>query len=732
MRHVISILFGASFTLVSCWASGKLLLARWQLDVFSEELQIFRFATGAGLFGLFTLILAAINLARVEVFLVAGAALIAASFRIREERLRLPDFSSSWKSLFVLILIGFGTFYFINALAPEISPDGSSYHLGLVAKYFRQHGLGRITTSIYANLSEALEMLFLVAYSLGRHSAATLIEFAFFIALPLVMIAYAQRFGFPRAGVTAAIIIFCSPIFSVSGSSAYNDAAAVFTLFCLFYALQIWDVTRQTGMLVVAGLLAGLCYGIKYTLFLAAPYCIGFVTWKLYRAKQPILRPLMTVCVCSTLLIVPWWIKNWVTVQNPISPFGNRIFSNPYVTPRFESDYLKSQSSGVPAKERFIASTVRGGAPGGFLGPLFLLAPLGLFALRYQQGRQVVLAAAIFLIPALANVQARFLMLAAPFAALALCLAVMRARGALVAFAFAAPILAFPAVADGYCDSWAWRLHEFPFSDAMRATSEQDSLRNRLEGYRTVELINSKVPAGGKLFTTSVPKEAYLTRDDMVAYESALGETLGDQLMVAVNPDFAPTWILTFRFPDKRLQHLRIVQTATGNYDDEWRIAELKLYDGRKELPSQTSWRFQTNANPWDLPFAFDKIPVTRWRSRTALFNGMQISLDLGKPETIDSVELDCSHDQYSIRLKLEAEDQPGQWTLLAASPSMSDRPVATDLRRAAILQFKLHGITHILLDKGDYVAADFQQHSEAWGVSLAGRAGDDWLYKIE
>jgi hypothetical protein len=732
MRHLVSILFGAALTLAACWSFGKVLLSRWKLEVFAEELQIFRFATGAALFSLLVLALAACGLARTPVFLGAGLAAMVAGLRIREERAPLPDFSHGWKILFWIILLGFGIFYFVNALAPEVSPDGSTYHLGLVARYFRQHGLGRITTSIYANLSEGLEMLFLAAFSLGRHSAAVLVEYAFFIMLPLVMVSYARRFGFAKAGVTAAVIVFCSPVFGISGSSAYNDAAAVFVLFCLFYSLQIWDVTRQPGLLYVAGLLAGFCYGIKYTLFLALPYCLAFVGWRLYRARRPWLRPLMTICGCAMLLIAPWWIKNWATVGNPISPFGNKLFSNPYVTPRFESDYLKIQSSGIPANKRLVEHTIRGGESGGFLGPLFLLAPLALLSLRYRQGRQIMLAAGVFLLPAIANLQTRFVMLSAPFLALGLCLAVMRARGALIAFALAAPILALPSVSDGYCDSWAWRLHEFPLADALRQIPEQESLKKRLGGFETAELINAHVPKTGEVFSFFTPPEAYLARDNIVSYESAFGATLGDFLLVPINPDYEPTWLLTFHFPERDLRRFRVLQTATGKSDDEWSIAELRLYRGGREVPRTQGWRVRANANPWDVQYAFDNNPVTRWRSRQPIFNGMGIEVDLGTPERLDSVVLECSHDQYSIRLRLEAEDSPGRYTELAGAPVASDRTVTGNLRRAGIEEFAFRGITHVLMNKNDYGAADFQRNARAWGVSLVGRAGDDWLYAIK
>ena len=48
---------------------------------------------------------------------------------------------------------------------------------GYVQRYVDQHGFGRIVTSMYANLPLGVEMLFLFAFSLGRHSAAALDAF---------------------------------------------------------------------------------------------------------------------------------------------------------------------------------------------------------------------------------------------------------------------------------------------------------------------------------------------------------------------------------------------------------------------------------------------------------------------------------------------------------------------------------------------------------------------------
>ncbi len=728
MRHLISILFGASFTIIACWSAGKLLLSRLQLELFAGELQLFRFATGAALFSLLVLLLASVNMAKDWVFLSTGAALIVPAVWVRQKCARLPAIPLHWKLLFTAIFLIFGVYYLVNALAPEISPDGSEYHLGLVSRYFRQHGLGHITTSIYASLSEGLEMLFLVAFASGRHSAATLVEFAFLALLPFAMTAYGQRFGMPRVGIAAGLIVFCSPVFGISGTSAYNDVAAAFTLFCTFYALRIWDTTRQPRLLVVVGLLAGFCYGIKYTLALAVVYCLGFIAWKLRRKAW---KPMMIVTTCAGLMIAPWWIKNWVTVDNPISPFGNKIFANKYVTPRFEYDYVKMESSEVPWKNRPLEHTIYGGSSSGLLGAIFLLAPLALLALRYREGRLLLLTTVVFFLPCLANVQTRFLMLCAPFVALAMSMAVMQTRGALYAITIAAAFFSWPTVVSTYCTSWAWRLNQFPLADALRIIPESQSLTRRLGSYATAMMIDEKTPAEARIFTGSSPSTAYIDREIIVGYQSAYGMTAEDILDVPLQSGWAPTLMLSFEFPHHAVRRLRVVQTANGRPEDEWSVAEMRLFDGPAEVPRQPQWKVRATPNPWDVDFAFDNNPATRWRARRELYRGMNIEMDLGRPVDLTAVRIQCSHDQTPIRLQLEVEDSPGHWAILSTAPKSEDRAITGNLRRAAMGEVKAMGITHVLYNRADYGWDDVLRNPEVWGVSLVGSAGTSRLYVI-
>ena len=87
-------------------------------------------------------------------------------------------------------------------------------------------------------------------------------------------------------------------------------------------------------MLVPVGLLAGYAYATKYTAFVMVLFAVGFVMW---RARK--IRPVATVVLFSSLMIAPWMLKDWIVVQNPIAPFGNAIFRNPYFYPASEKSY---------------------------------------------------------------------------------------------------------------------------------------------------------------------------------------------------------------------------------------------------------------------------------------------------------------------------------------------------------------------------------------------------------
>jgi hypothetical protein len=432
-----------------------------------------------------------------------------------------------WRALFGVVFLAFFLCYFINGLAPEVSPDGSGYHLGNVARYARNAGFAWDFHSIYASLSQGMEMLFLVAFSFGKHSASALVEVAFQAALPLLMVCYGRRFGFPRATAFAAILVYASPVVGIAGSSAYIDVSVATLLFAVFYLLQVWDEERCTNLLFFIGLLVGFSYALKYTAGVVLPFAIGFIWWRRAARRVPVLL------LGAAILITPWLLRNWFWLGNPAAPFLNHWFPNPYWTDAMESSYLAELAHYPSVKSYFaipLQLTVTGGLVPGLLGPIFLLAPISLLALRHSHGRRLLLAGAVFAIPALFNTEVRFLIPPVPFLALAMGLALANSWGVLPVLAVFHAVISWPSVLNAYCDPNAWRIRGLPVRAALRLEPESSYIAAHIGDYALKPAIEQAVPPGGRIFSFAGRPAAYLDRDIIVGYESSLGEQVSQLL----------------------------------------------------------------------------------------------------------------------------------------------------------------------------------------------------------
>jgi len=538
-------------------------------------LELFAFVAGSACLSLFVFAAAATWLVYPLTFLVLGAALFAPAFHEHSAGdPRAPNadgdtagsspnsFAQSYRSsvplahfvqslckpawLFAALFLVYSALYLSQAMGPEYSPDGSTYHLGYVARYLRQHGFGRITTSFYANMPQGLEMLFLFAFAFGKHSAAAMVHFAFLIALALGMVTYARRFGFPLAGMFAAVLVYLSPVFGYDGTVAYNDVAAACVVFFLFYALQIWAAERQDALLIPIGLLAGFAYSIKYTAGIAVVYAIAFVLWKRGEAIR--------VATSAALIIVPWMAKSWLVTGNPVTPFMNRWFPNPYVSAAFEDEYRRMYLPAEGLWPHFLDATFRVGPTAAIVGVVFLLAPLGLLAVRSAQGRQLLIAAALFLVPGMFHIQTRFLLAAIPFVALALGIVLARLPVLLYVLIVVHAVLCWPTVMLHYADG-SLRVRHFLPKQALRIEPEDSTLRYRLPGYATARMVEQLTPPNARIFCYANPAEAYTSRELLIYYESTQNR---EDLDLLVQGNFA-------ELKRRGITHLLILDSFRGD-----------------------------------------------------------------------------------------------------------------------------------------------------------------------
>ena len=381
------------------------------------------------------------------------------------------------KQLSFVLFGAFSLLYFFHALAPESSPDGSAYHLGLVARYLRAHGFERITTNMYAALSAGVEMLYVPAFAMGRYSTGALVHFAFAIVLALAMLAYGRRLGKPWVGAAGALLTFASPVVGIDGTSAYNDVAVAAIVFGVFYWLQIWDEQRNDSILIAVGLLAGYAYAAKYTTFVMLPFALGFVLWK---ARK--IRPLITISGLAFLMFAPWMLKDWVVFENPVAPFANRFFRNPYFHIQAEEEYTAYyRRYDLPDLRKLpLEVTVRGGVTEGVIGMAFLAAPVALASLRFRAGRRLLAAGAKVVLGHVRiswNVGTRFLIPSLPYFSLEMALALGNSTALLTGFMIFQAVTTWPSGLKLKADANVWRLYRILFREALRIVPQDQYVR---------------------------------------------------------------------------------------------------------------------------------------------------------------------------------------------------------------------------------------------------------------
>jgi len=735
MIRVLPILLAALFTLTTAWSLGMLLLRKLATALDPWEHRLLALVAGSACLSEIVFALCAAKLIYSGVLLAVGIGFIGYAIysgALRSRGKAFTPLASLWRWVFVAVFAAFSWWAFFNALAPEHSSDGMSYHLSQVLIYQQAHGFPRITTDIYASLSEGIELLYLFAFEFGRHSAATLVHYSFLIALEFLVLSYGRRIRRPAAGVAGALFVYTSPLVLRDATTAYIDVALAAVLFALFYLLQVWDETRDSKLLLPIGILAGFGYAVKYTAFLAVPYALGFVGWKLWRSGKPLLRPLLVTTLLAAAMILPWMAKNWIEVANPLSPFANRIFPNPYVHLSFEEGYRRYFSSyGLKSPSQIpLEATLKGAQLEGFLGPLFLLTPLALLALRLREGRQLLLAALVLGCTYFGNIGTRFLIPVVPFVSLALALALVNVPWLLLVLIAATAIGCWPTMTRFYCAPGAWQLYDVPVKAALRRQSE-DAYLSQDPDYKLVRMIGRVVPQGARIFAVGLGGRSYLPRETLIGYQGAANEVMQDILWTPLFQDYQPLSSLKFDFAARDFLKLRVVLKGSDS-EAHWSIAELRIFDGLSELPREPGWRLRARPNPWDVQLAFDNALVTRWRSWLPASPGMYIEVDFPRPQRASSVVVESSHDSVNAKIALEGMGSDGHWTTVSDRPAISPNPIRASLRTVAMAELKARGIQYVVIRPGDPGAADFFRYPAAWGLQLAGEESGTRVYRIQ
>jgi hypothetical protein len=429
-------------------------------------------------------------------------------------------------------------------------------------------------------------------------------------------------------------------------------------------------------------------------------------------------------------MIAPWTLRNWFWLGNPFAPFLNSWFPNPYYHAGMERIYAEGLRHYTGLKHYWeipLQLTLRGGLVEGMFGPVFLLAPLGLFALRSKSGRRLLLAALVFALPAYLNTGSRFLIPAAPFLALAMGVALAEVPGALPVLALFQALVCWPPVLSTYCDPWNWRIARFPARVALRLDPVTPYISNNVGDYALKMPIELHVPPGERIFSFAGRAQAYIDRDIVVSYESTLGNLAQDILwtLEGHNPWHADH----FRFLPVTTRGVRVVNIATGG--EFWTVSEMRLRSQGRELPRSPDWRLSAWPNGWEVAFAFDNSYATRWSTWQGLSPHARLQVEFPVAQQLDEVVLECDP-AWTARVQVEILLDSGRWVALTDTPETVKFEGPPGIRRAATRELKALGLRYLLVNDGDAVYPDMKKYPTFWGITQLAEANGTHFYRID
>jgi len=318
--------------------------------------------------------------------------------------IRLPKRPSPLITLYLVVVVGLA---FTVALLPPTSWDSLSYHLRGPWLYLQA---GRIYPDVDVfslNNPFLLEMLFMLGMALRSDVTAQLIHFVFLFLLAGQVYLLAVTGLKLSNGWTAVLLLLTLPMTLQLAAISYNDLALAFTILATLFAYLRWREGGQSRWLLLSGIFSGLAMSLKYTSFIA-PTLIGLLLIGQYwRQPRQLARLLLLFAGPALLVALPWYVKNWAFMGNPVYPFvwHGRFWDT------FRANAHQQPGSGIGWNLWAILTVpytltlgVADASGDGLIGPLFLaLLPLLLVYGVSRYGRHAPFAFRLLLLYALVH-----------------------------------------------------------------------------------------------------------------------------------------------------------------------------------------------------------------------------------------------------------------------------------------------------------------------------------------
>jgi len=238
-----------------------------------------------------------------------------------------------WAKLMLACVIAAALLNLLSAMAPPFEYDALEYHLGGPAEYIKTGRIITLPHNFFSNMPQLTEMLYLLALKASSGVAATLLHWSFGVLGAVSVHAIAARLWNKQIGVTSATLFYCVPLMLDLSGTARIDLATTFFAVLAFGAFVLWADTgpgrgknaapTDSGWLWLSALATGAAVATKWTavpVVVLPVFVFLVVTTKSFRA-------VFVFCLLSFAVVVPWLVKNWLFMGNPVYPLLYGVFS---------------------------------------------------------------------------------------------------------------------------------------------------------------------------------------------------------------------------------------------------------------------------------------------------------------------------------------------------------------------------------------------------------------------
>jgi len=421
-----------------------------------------------------------------------------------------------------------------------------------------------------------------------------------------------------------------------------------------------------------------------------------------------------------------------IRTGNPVAPFFNAWFPNPYFYPLTEGQYhTQVRSYGTNSLGEAVVDLLFHGAKvHGLIGPVFVLLPLALLGIRRPAVRKLLAGGALLSGLWLLNHGARFVMPALPLLSLALAV-VLPARVAQVVVLVHA-LLSWPHALRLNMPGEGSLLAGIPWKAALRIESEDAYLRRVSFDYNVALMLEQHVPRGAKVLDLFGAPEAYLRSRLVGQYQSAEGVRASEALRLAWRPEPGMLYFYDARWPVQGLTAVRIALAENGA--TPWSVQEVQLMRNGEAVRAGPGWEVDAEPNIWESNLAADRNLLTAWSTRQPMRPGDWWQVDFQKPELLDSLRVLSPWAQRPKRFEVLGRTTDGFWRKLADTAHGAPH-IPMNLRFAATRTLARWGIRHILTMTGPAgfgpVGASMLDAPHDWGLELLGCHEQVCLFKV-